>query len=124
MSKTKNKNSDTSALFDLSFMLTKRRFDSFNDLRKESYSVLKGYREEFVKTVLKQHGIKIKKAMTKREVQDLLEANKVEIIHDEDKNVDRVLMCGKEIGYWNRDTKLFFNKAGRLMLKVEYKILK
>jgi hypothetical protein len=102
--------------------MKEQTFSTFNELRKEAYEHLKEYREQFVKIVLNKHGIKYDDKMSKREIRELFEANIVGIVKHEDRNLDMIYKEGNLIGYWNRNIELRFNKKGRLICKIQYRI--
>ena len=103
--------------------MDKEHFDSFNELRKESYIFLKEYRENFVKIVLNKHGVKYHEGLSRREKADLFDKFIVGIVKDSNRGLDMIYKEGNLIGWWNRDIDLFFRK-GRLMCRIDYKIFK
>lgn len=96
-------------------------FDGFNELRKETYGVLKEYRENFVKIVLNKHGVKYNESMSKRQIREVFDKHIVGIVKDDKRNLDMIYKEGNLIGTWSREVDLFFRK-GKLMCKVEYRI--
>jgi hypothetical protein len=121
MVKIKKNSTDSVILLDLGVLLDTQSFDSFKDIRKEAYTHIKEYREQFVKVVLTKHDIPYSLEMTKRERHALFEKHIVGIIHDEKSNYDKIYKEGNLIGYWNKDIKLRFVK-GRLLARIQYKM--
>jgi hypothetical protein len=103
--------------------LKKRKFKTFSDLRKDSYGILRDYREKFVKTVLEYHGITLDDNMSRREKQELLQKNLIGIIKDDKSNRDKIYKEGNLIAYWNNQPELEFKK-GKLLCTCSFKIYK
>lgn len=101
--------------------MDKIHFDSFNELRKESYIYIKEYREQFVKIVLNKHGVKYNENLTKREKAELFDKHIVGIVKDNKRNLDMIYKEGNLIGYWNKEIELSFRR-GRLFCRIEYRI--
>jgi hypothetical protein len=96
-------------------------FDTFNDLRKESYSFVKEYREHFVRIVLNKHKVPYNENLSKREKAELFDKMIIGIVNDKERNLDMIYKEGNLIGYWNKDFDIFFRK-GRLFCRIEYRI--
>lgn len=121
MSQTKTEKKVGYIILDISKILNKQTFSSMNDVRKEVFSVVKDYREEFVKMVLKKNGVRFTDKMTARQKRELLDSKFIGIIRDERNNVDRIYREGNVIAYWSRDFQFTF-KNGRFLVVIEYKI--
>lgn len=101
--------------------LSKKKFKTFADLRKNSYTILKGYREDFVKTVLEFYGIKLDPNMSRREQQEMLQENLIGIVKDEKSNLDKIYREGNLIAYWNNQPELEFRR-GKLLCTCYFKV--
>ncbi|HLI46795.1 MAG TPA: hypothetical protein VKU94_06340 [Geobacterales bacterium] len=88
--------------------MNKRAFKTFNDLRKESYKIIKDYREKFVKNTLEKYNINCPKDISKQEFHNLMEKHKVNIIKNEKLNRDEIIINGNLIAYWNKNIELLF----------------
>jgi|GraSoiStandDraft_45_1057281.scaffolds.fasta_scaffold73044_2 hypothetical protein len=97
--------------------MEKQTFDSFNDLRKESYVIIKDYRESFIKVILQKNGIIYSDDTHKRDFNALMENHKAEIIKNEKLNHDEVYINGELVAYWNRNYELLF-RGGNLVCKI------
>ena len=97
--------------------MDRKTFSAFSDIRKESYSIIKDYRESFVKDILKKHGIVYSNDIHRRAFQELMESHKAEIYKDEKLNRDIISINGKIVAYWNRDVELVFIR-GNLMCRI------
>lgn len=90
-------------------------------MRKEAYTIIKDYREYFVKIVLVKYGIPYSLRLTKRQKMEMFDRYGIEIILDEKDNCDKIYKKGKLIGYWNKNIELYFRKS-RLLCKIEYRV--
>lgn len=121
MSKTETDKKIGYIVLDISKILNKMTFSNMTDLKKEIFSVLKDYREEFVDMVLRKNGVVFTSKMTARQKKELLDSKFIGIIRDERNNVDRIYREGNVIAYWSRDFQYTF-KNGRLLVTIEYKV--
>lgn len=94
--------------------MKEKTFDSFNDLRKESYHIIKEYRESFMDVVCKRFGIVRTDNMRKRDFVALLEKHNAQIVKNEGNNHDELVINNEVVAYWNRNYKLKFDKGNLL----------
>jgi hypothetical protein len=99
--------------------MEKKTFSTFNDLRKESYGIIKDYREGFVRVVLKKFGIDFAPDIRKRAFNELLEEHNTTVTRNEKLNRDEIHINEKLVAYWNRDVELEFRK-GSLVCKIYF----
>lgn len=108
-------------MLNLSQVMKEKHFDSFNDLRKESYHIIKEYRESFMLIACKKFGIIFSPDTHKRDFNELMEKHNAEIIKNEKLNHDELIINGEVVAYWSRNYDLFF-KNGNLMCKIYFYI--
>lgn len=101
--------------------MKEKSFDSFNDLRKESYHIIKEYRESFMRIACKKFGIIYSDDTHKRDFNALMEQHNAKMVKNEELNHDELIINDEVVAYWNRNYELFFRK-GNLMVKIYFHI--
>jgi GDP-D-mannose dehydratase len=97
--------------------MKEKTFDSFSDLRKESYHIIKEYRESFMLVACKRFGIYYDDKMRRRDFMALMDKHNAQIVKNEDNNHDELIINGEVVAYWNRNYTLKFYK-GNLICEI------
>lgn len=101
--------------------MNKKRFKDFSEIKKETNTFVKDYREHFVQVVLTKYKIPYYTELSKKEKVALFDKHNITIVKDEKSKKDIVYRGDKIIGEWNQEYDLFF-KNNQLFCELKFKV--
>lgn len=100
-------------------MLDSKRFSTFNDLRKECYTIVAEQRECLHRIIFQKYKIFYTDDTSKRDYFELMEKHNAEKVKNEELNRDECYINGELVAWIKREVEIVF-QAGTMLVEIEY----